>query len=119
MAVEPDIAAYIGRRAELLREGLSRVGRLISDDKLPDVRLAGGDLKIAPLAKAVPDGVDELARRAYPLLPRIKLTDLLVEVDGWTRFSRHFTHLRSGEPPKDRPVLLSAVLADGINPGLA
>ncbi len=118
VAVEPDFAAYIERRAELLHEGISTVRKLISEDKLPDVRLLGGDLKITPLAKAVPDGVDELARRAYSLLPRIKLTDLLVEVDGWTGFSRHFTHLRSGEPPKDREVLYAAVLADGINLGL-
>jgi TnpA family transposase len=118
VAVNADCETYIGRRAELLHEGLSTVNRLIREDKLPDVRLKGGDLKITPLAKAVPDGVEELARRAYSLLPRIKLTDLLIEVDSWTGFSRHFTHLRSGEPPKDKQVLLSAVLADGINLGL-
>ncbi len=118
VAVEPDFAAYIERRAELLHEGLMTVGRLISEDNLPDVQFGGGDLKITPLAKAVPDGVDDLARRVYSLLPRIKLTDLLVEVDGWTGFSRYFTHLRSGEPSKDRQVLLSAILADGINLGL-
>jgi TnpA family transposase len=118
VAVDSDFAAYISRRAELLHEGLSTVGRLISEDTLPDVRLKGGDLKITPLAKAVPDGVDEVTRCTYSLLPRIKLTDLLVEVDSWTGFSRHFTHLRSGASPKDREVLYAAILADGINLGL-
>ncbi|MFS0520273.1 Tn3 family transposase, partial [Nostoc sp. UIC 10607] len=49
---------------------------------------------------------------------RIKLTDLLVEVDSWTQFTKHFTHLHSGEQVSDKVVLLSALLADGINLGL-
>jgi hypothetical protein len=27
----------------------------------------------------------------------IKITDLLIEVDEWTNFTGHFTHLRNGE----------------------
>lgn len=118
VAVEPDFPDYIGRRSELLDGELRTVGRLIAANELPDVRLAGDDLRVAPLRKDVPDGVDELARAAYGLLPRVKLTDLLVEVDGWTGFSRHFTHLRSGEASRDREVLFAVLLADGINLGL-
>jgi hypothetical protein len=54
-------------------------------------------------------------RRAYALLPHIKITDLLLEVDRWTGFSRHFTHIKTGEPAKDQILLLTAILADGIN----
>ena len=52
------------------------------------------------------------------MLPRIKITDLLVEVDEWTNFTGHFTHLRNGEVVSDRALLLSAILADGINLGI-
>jgi Tn3 transposase DDE domain len=58
-------------------------------------------------------------RRAYALLPHIKITDLLLEVDRWTGFSKHFTHLKTGEPAKDQILLLPAILADGINLGLS
>jgi len=58
-------------------------------------------------------------RSGYALLPHIKITDLLLEVDHWTGFSKHFTHLKSGEPAKDHILLLTAILADGINLGIS
>jgi Tn3 transposase DDE domain len=42
----------------------------------------------------------------------------LIEVDEWTNFTAHFTHLRNGEVVSDRALLLSAILADGINLGI-
>jgi hypothetical protein len=57
-------------------------------------------------------------RQAYALLPHVKITELLLEVDDWTGFTRHFTHLKSEEVPKDRVLLLTAILADAINLGL-
>jgi NAD(P)-dependent dehydrogenase (short-subunit alcohol dehydrogenase family) len=57
-------------------------------------------------------------RQAYGLLPRVKITELLLEVDGWTGFARHFTHIKSGEPANDKTLLLTTILADAINLGL-
>jgi TnpA family transposase len=59
-----------------------------------------------------------LIRDANALLPHVKITDLLLEVDRWTDFSSHFTHLKSRAPARDRALLLTAILADGINLGL-
>ena len=56
-------------------------------------------------------------RQAYALLPHIKITDLLV--DRWTGFSQHFTHLKTGQPCEDPTLLLTAILADAINLGIA
>ncbi len=36
--------------------------------------------------------------------------ELLMDVDDWTGFSRHFTHLKDGAEAKDRTLLLSAIL---------
>jgi len=116
--IPADFPTYLAERKEELHRQLSTVEQLLREEKLPDVRLVKGELVITPLVKAVPDEVDALTRQAYDLLPRIKLPDLLLEVDSWAPFSRHFTHLQTGEPPKDRTALFAALLADAINLGL-
>ncbi len=117
--IPADFATYIAERKAALHRELTTVEKLIAEEKLPDVRLVKGELVITPLQKAVPEEVEALTRHAYDLLPRIKLPDLLLEVDAWTGFSRHFTHLQSGDLPKDRVALFAALLADAINLGLA
>ena len=48
-------------------------------------------------------------------MPRVRLTDLLVEIAPWTGFTQHLTHLKTGEPAKDLEPILAAILADGTN----
>jgi TnpA family transposase len=73
---------------------------------------------MTPLDAAVPAAAQALIDQGGNMLPRIKITELLMDVDDWTGFTRHFIHLKSGEIPKDRNLLLSAILADAINLGL-
>ena len=40
-------------------------------------------------------------------------------MDRWTGFSRHFTHLKTRQPCEDPTLLLTAILADAINLGIA
>src|SRR5215207_2045332 len=48
----------------------------------------------------------------------LTLTELLLEVDNWTGFTRHFTHMKNDNEAKGKNLLLTAILADGINLGL-
>lgn len=54
-----------------------------------------------------------------PLLPHLKITELLLEIDSWTGFTRHFKHLKRGMGADDQHLLLTAILADAINLGLS
>lgn len=72
-------------------------------------------LKITPLDAAVVDAAQVLIDQAARLLPQVKITDLLLEVDEWTGFSHHFTHPKTGAPAKDQALLLKAV--DSPTPG--
>jgi hypothetical protein len=44
---------------------------------------------------------------------------LLAEVQGWTGFVERFVHRRTGAPPEDPVAVMTAVLADATNLGLA
>jgi hypothetical protein len=110
--------AYLSDRLRLLREALEDTNRLAGADELPDARINEKGLKISPLEDDTPPEAKLLKSQTYGLLPHVKITDLLLEVDRWTNFTRHFTHLKSGEPAADRSLLLTAILADAFNFGL-
>lgn len=102
----------------MLEQQLETVDRLAKADELPDAIITESGLKITPLANSVPAEAQALMRQAYGLMPRVKITDLLLEVDGWTGFTRHFRHLKSNKESGDKTLLLTAILADAINLGL-
>jgi len=53
----------------------------------------------------VPESAQVLIDQAGSLLPRIKITELLMDVDEWTGFTRHFVHLKSGAQVQDKTLL--------------
>ncbi len=61
-----------------------------------DVTIDKDVLKISPIEKSTPPEAEALAARLCAALPRIRITDLLTEVAGWTLFPDCFTHLRIG-----------------------
>jgi Tn3 transposase DDE domain len=118
LAISTDCQNYLDQRCGQLHETLVVVNKLAERGELPDVSMSNGVLKMTPLSNMEPPEAEALARQTSAMLPRIKITDLLMEVDGWTGFSRHFVHLRDGTMPNDRISLLTAILADAINLGL-
>jgi len=120
LAVETDGERYLESRLAVLEDQLATVERLAAANALPDAAItSAGDLKITPLDNAVPHDAEALMQQAYGLLPHLKITELLLEVDDWTGFTRHFKHLKSGAAAEDRHLLLTAILADAINLGLS
>ncbi len=112
-------STYLNERLELLRQTLDEVNQLAAAGGLPDAELTDSGLKVSPLDNETPEEGEALKQRAYNLLPHVKITDLLLEVDQWTDFTCHFTHLKSGDSAKDRALLLTAILSDALNLGLA
>ena len=118
LAVNADCARYLQERLETLEGQLATVNRMALANDLPDAIITESGLKITPLDAAVPDAAQALIDQAAQLLPHVKITELLLEVDRWTDFTRHFSHLKNGEAAADKNLLLTAILADAINLGL-
>ena len=119
LAVPVDCDQYLNERLTLLETQLSKVNLMALANELPDaiITTATG-LKITPLDGAVPDEAQALIDQSAALLPHVKITELLMEVDAWTGFTRHFTHLKTGDTAKDTSLLMTTLLADAINLGL-
>ena len=98
---------------------MNEVANLYKNGKLRDVEFDKNGFMVKQYkGVAIPKEAENVCSYIYSLMPRIKITDLLVEVDKMTNFSDQFVDLKTGQPAKDRKVLLSAILADGINLGL-
>lgn len=114
-----DCETYVSGRKKLLDEELKKVAEMTRQHLLPEARMEGDKLIVSPLTRSGPDQAEQWAEKVYAVLPRIHLTQLLEEVDGWTRFTGEFTHLYTGQPTLDRTGLLTAILADATNLGKA
>ena len=81
-----------------------------------------GKLKLKrPDALPIPPQVQTLRETVKASLPRVRIEDLLEEVDGWCGFTRAFQPLGGYEPRGGDPhrPLLATLIAHGTNLGLA
>ena len=119
LAIETDCELFLESRLAKLEQKLATVEKLAADQELPDAIITDkGHLKITPLDNAVPNESEALLKQVYRLLPHLKITELLLEVNKWTGFTSRFKHLKSGEDVDNQHMLLTTILADAINLGL-
>jgi hypothetical protein len=91
VAIKPDPDEYLAQRFEELHRELATVNRMMSRGKLQNAWIEDGELGFVSYKISIPKGMKEFTQKVYEQRPRVRLTDLLVEVASWTGFTQHFT----------------------------
>ncbi|MBB6100001.1 TnpA family transposase [Deinobacterium chartae] len=108
-------------RAQELREDLVATDRALKSGDLPEVRIENGQVIVEPLKREqeLADGAEVASELLYSMVPPIKITGLLLEVERKVKVAKVFTHLTLGNVAEDFQLLYSVILAEGTNLGLA
>lgn len=118
LAVPRNPLGYLRTRADLLHKQLKQVDEGLANGEFEGVEWVDERLKIARTTLDVPDDMRQVRRAVYKLLPRIRITDLLLEVDATVGFTQQFTHLQTGDPFDNSLALCTILLAGAINLGI-
>jgi len=119
LSVSLSFEDYMTERTSSLNERLKWLSS--NSNKLDGVSLEKGKLSISRLEKDVPEEAKKFSASLYQMLPRIKLTDLLMDVAYVTGFHEQFTHASNNRKPdkEETIIIMAALLGMGMNIGLS
>jgi len=115
-----DGPARLAEREAELACAMAEVERLLAR-KGSHVRVEKDEIVLSPLeADPRPASAEALAARITERLPRVELSEVLMEVDTWTRFSQYFVHAAdaTGLRPALLPQFYASLLAHACNFGI-
>lgn len=118
LAVSLSLEEYLEERKDSLHKRLQWVSKNAS--KLDGVSIGNDKIHVDKLEKDTPEEASALSEKLYKMIPRVKISDLLIEVASWTNFDRYFIHASTGNAAKndEKAVLMAALMAMGTNIGL-
>ncbi len=119
LSVSLSFEDYMTERNSSLNERLKWLSA--NSNKLDGVSLEKGKLSISRLEKDVPEEAKKFSASLYQMLPRIKLTDLLMDIAYLTGFHEQFTHASNNRKPdkEETTIIMAALLGMGLNIGLS
>jgi TnpA family transposase len=118
LAVRSSAEEYLEERRKALAERFTWISNNL--DSLEGVNIEKAKLRVDRLEKNTPEDARTFSLSLYNMLPRIKLTDLSMEVAHWTGFDEMLIHASTNRPPKgeEKVILMAALMAMGTNIGL-
>jgi len=119
LAISNNYEDYIQERKDTLLKRIKWVNENVQT--LEGVSLLNGEIHVKRLEKNTPEEAKDYSKSIYEMLPKIKLTNLLIEVASWTKFDGQFTHASTGKSPNDdeKDIIMATLIAMGTNIGLS
>ncbi|SUY45065.1 TnpA, transposase (3' segment) [Clostridium putrefaciens] len=113
-----DAEKYLADRIALLNSKLKYVSDNIK--KLKGVSIENNKFILSRLEKAVPDDAKRLSSKVYALMPRVNLSDILIDICKYTMFDKKLIHTATNKEPKDieKGCIIATIMALGTNIGL-
>lgn len=108
---ETNPEAWLANRRATLAERLGQVDHTLKRNALTGVRIERERLKITPHDTVTPPAALPLERAIDAVMPRIRITELLWEVNAQTGFLDAFTDLRTGKHHDEPAAMLASILA--------
>lgn len=109
---------WLTTKATELDRRLKRFARRLQREELEGVEFRDGRLQVSPVKATITPEARAFADVIEAMMPRVRITELLHEVNRATGFASAFTNLRTGERCDEENALLAAILADATNLGL-
>jgi hypothetical protein len=102
LAVDTDCETFLTARLATLSSALETVESLAAQNELPDAAITIASLKNHAANERGSGGGGPAHAASLRAATASEITELLLEVDTRTGFTRHFTHLKNGEPAPKR-----------------
>jgi TnpA family transposase len=109
---------WLAMKGVELDRRLKRFARGLRQGNLEGVEFRDDRLHITPVKAGITPEGRAFADTIETMMPRVRITELLHEVNRTTGIASAFTNLRTGERCDDESALLAAILADATNLGL-
>src|SRR5208283_2614169 len=110
IAAELDLPAtadeWLETRGRELDRRLKRFAQRLQRGQLEGVEMRDERLHVAALKAVTPTEAEALADRLDAMMPRVRITELLHEVNRATGFAAAFTNIRTGEACDNENALL-------------
>lgn len=119
LSVSLSFDEYIQDRLNNLNERLKWLSKNMKN--ISAISIDNCKISISRLENITPKAAKELSFSLYKLLPKIKLTDLLMDIARITEFHKEFIHASTNKKPdtEDTILIMAALLGMGTNIGLS
>jgi Tn3 transposase DDE domain len=118
VAIPVDVETYLEQKSQVLDRKLREAAHRLEKGR-GDTRIGAKGLRVPAVRDTESEAAVTFAKRIAAIMPPIRLTDLVADIDRMTSFSSLFEHLQTGRPPSNLRVFFAALIAEATNLGFS